>query len=187
MTDLSYKTCCLAVFKDAFEKYKKSNEKKKKEEFKLIENVSKDRMIFDKILVNFDILNNMLKFCIISDKNNFTSFMQEVDPKNIDELITFKLNFPKSLENIIHLCYKYATSIDLIKEDLYDIINLENYEGLILLNKINPLLYYNIVEDTEMSEKIEFFEEDVIELSMLVKRLVKKMLKINITIAMSKS
>ena len=78
------------------------------------------------------------------------------------------------------ICLGYKATF--IKEYLFKLISIENYEGLQILNNLNPLLYYSVIDDQDFSTKIEFFEEDCVEFYDIITNIIKKLLPIYINL-----
>ncbi len=180
---MEYQEIAIKIFKNTFEQYKSNNQKLKKKETALYETVMKDDLVFNNIKHGFKILSGILKFCILKEKDYYDGFMKEFGPENsenLDSILNLEIKFPKNEEELLCFFIKYPKLIDLLREDLYGIVSLENYEGLLLLNNINPMLYYSVIDQDGFSQKIEFFEQDYDEFYTILKNLIKKTLAIYI-------
>lgn len=177
------KECAIKIFKNTFDLYKSNNEKLKKKETKLYETVMKDDLVFNNIKHAFKILAGIIKFYIIKENDYYKSFLKELGNENtdsLDEIINLEVIFPKNKDELLCFFIKYPKLIYYINEDMYKIISLEHYEGLLLINNINPMLYYSVIDQDGFSQKIEFFEQDYDEFYDILKDLIKKTLAIYI-------
>lgn len=175
-----YQETVLKIFKTTFDQYKENNQKGKKKEAALYESVMKDDMVFNNIKKAFKILSGIIKFCVLREKEYYEEFVKNISPNNSDEIINVEINFPKNEDELVCFFVKYPKLIDLLQDDLYEIISMEHYEGLCLINNINPMLYYSVIDQEGFSEKIEFFEQDYEEFYNIIKCLIKKTLKLYI-------
>lgn len=177
---MDYEICCREIFKSAFEEFKKSNTVKEKLETKLSEVITKDNIIFTKIQTGFKIINNLLKFAIIIDEKYFEE--SKCGFNSNEDFIKTAVNLPKSQQDLIQLYIKYPRSIELIKDELHFLVEIEEYKGLLIINNINPMLYYNTINDNDASFNIEFFEDDCKELFIIIEKIIKKLFPIYIGI-----
>lgn len=152
------------VFKEAFDLLKKKTDK-------LEEQLLEDHALFTKIQNGFKILAGMLKYAVISNEKYFSRIKEAHD--NIE---TLEIPIPKNHEDIIKLYMIYPEALDDIKDELNDIVSIDGYEGLVLLSRVNPMLYYSFIGDDMFYEKIFLLEEDYNEFYIHLKSLTKKLL-----------
>lgn len=158
-----HKEFCRDLFKNAFERFKKSLKSNNK-----AQELIKDSYIHQKITINFRTLSEMIKFCVLSNEE----YYYHLKPN-----ISHSINIPKTEDDIINLYKCFPKTIDLIKDDLYSIVSMDNYEGLLLVNNINTLFFSSVV-DSEVSEKIELLEIDNIHLEIFIKNIIRKLMPI---------
>ena len=181
-----YKDACVSIFKRGFDLYKELNKDFKTDLYKLSNQQSPDYILFTKIIKGFKILSDILLFTIMSHKVYFDSICEELDIYKMDEnkkekyINELEFNIPKSFDETIYLYSKYPDTIEIIKEELCDIQSIENFEGLLLLQQINPLLYYTVAELDNMSEKILYFEDDINKFYYILSNIIKKTMNLYI-------
>jgi hypothetical protein len=164
---------CIEIFKRGFDTYKTLKQEGKKVESAALQH-ARDYAVYIKIKKYFAILDDMLLFNIISNENYYRDITVELGDANIKDK---QVKLPRKVDELYILFCKYPTAMEYIQDEIYDIINMENYEGLYLVNGINQLLYYTTVEP-DFADKILCFDADATEFSARVAEIVKKMLKL---------
>lgn len=181
--ELTWKNSCKQLFKHILTSYKAINTSKSSKQEQMLEMASEDYALFIKIQKYFKLLQSLIKYWVISEKHYYETTLKDVDIKCVKDLIDMDINFPKDSDQLLALFAKYPFRIDLVSDELFNIINMDTFDGLLILNKINPQFYFNTITDAESSEKILFFKDDVNTLWINITLLFKKLLKINIEIA----
>jgi hypothetical protein len=178
MEEINYKDSNLYLFKNILNKFKNLNNK---------ENDSVGQMqeffLFNKVHKLFDILSDLTKFMIISNKKYYHSFVKEMDIKSLDDFDKLEINLLEDTNSILNMFAKYPDIIDLCNDELFQIISLKNYDGLLMLKRIKMQLFFNVFNNVDDYEKIAFFKESIINFELIIKMMIKKMIKINIEIA----
>jgi hypothetical protein len=169
----SYKDICLELFNIPFNKYKTHKNKKIE-----IKSPYPDYELFCNILLGFEIISDLIKYSIWKNKEFFEKTIKEKK-----DLYEITVNLPKNQEELLILFKLYPWTIDELNTELYTIISLEHYELMYKLSKINKLLYFSIFEEDDQGQFILNCEDDVTELWVNIKLLVKKLLKCHIEIA----
>ncbi len=169
---------CVEIFKNLHKKYKKIIDISANEQ-NLAETCTPDYYLFQKLIKYFEILDELLKYVVLKNEEYYSSVK-----RNFNEVSNLSVNIPRSLHELATLYETYPKAIDEINEELFEIINMENFEGLLILRKINILLYYSIV-DEKLMEKIMTFEDDIKQFEILVEIIIKKLLREYIKMSIS--
>lgn len=178
---------CIKIFKLVLEQYKKDKEPPTKES-KLSETYTPDYLIFQKLQKTFMQLERLVKYVVVKNKEYYSKLLQDynLEEEDVYELDKMSINIPKNLDELVNLYATYPNAIDTINDELFEIINMENYPALIMLRKINILLYYSVISDEKEAEKILFFEDSVNEFADIVKSLIKKLLREHVEMLVQK-
>jgi hypothetical protein len=155
--EINHEKYCNDILEKANDLYEKIITKENSKENKLAEIAVKDNCVFLKIRDSFNLLNILIKYCIVKEKEYYDSIINDF---TLEEFIDSKINFPNDYADIIKLYFTYPNAIEFIKNDLKELVNIENYKGLLILSNLSPLLYYSAINTKEISDKVEFFEDD---------------------------
>lgn len=172
--EVTFKSFNILIFKKAFDIYKKKNKNKNNKIKKFLTNEE----LFLKTHDLFDILKYLLIFCITCKRDEYDNFIKSISLENLEN-IDKKIQYfiPKSEEDLYLYFTKYPFLIDSLNEELYKIITLENYEGLLFLRKIHKTMYYNVFNSVEENNKLFMFEKNIQEFDLIIKKLIKKYMK----------
>ena len=179
---LTYKAACMELFNVAFKKYKQHKNQDEKVR-KIGREQYPDYEIFCDIITYLQVLRELIKFSIWRHKSNWDTLLACYKISTTQELLDMKFNMPNTYEDIITLFKTHPWTVDDLQEDLFKIVNLDNYEFMLRLSKVNQFLYFNTFPEPEDADPILECEEDTTELVVIVKGLVKKLLKHHIEIA----
>jgi hypothetical protein len=171
---------CADIFKPVFDLYK-TNKKETTKEQKLAENYTPDYVIFQKLHKSFNMLENLLKYVVLRQEKYYVKILEQ-----FVTLSNLTVSIPKNNDELFSLYASYPEAIDQINDELYQIINIQHFEGLLVLRKLNPLLYYSVISDTETAERILFFENEIMQFCDLVNQITKKLLRDYIKLITSK-
>lgn len=161
---------CVNIFKNVYEEYKQITKEKTGEQ-KLSEKCTPDYVIFKKINKYFNMLDNILKYVVLNDEEYYVRVSEQF--KNLSDLT---VNVPKFMDELFALYSTYPKAIDKLHEDLYELINVEHYEGMLLLRKLNPLLYYSTI-DLATANIVFIFEDSANCMNLILGRMVNKLLR----------
>jgi hypothetical protein len=176
--NVNYKNVNMATFNTGFDIYKSMKPTKYKNSDQIAHLntlVQHDYTLLNNIQKCFTILQNMLKFVIINDEQYYNTILRVYSITNDDELTKQKINFPQNTNDILCLYAAYPNAIDIIRDELFAIVNLDDFTGLYKLSKIPPLMTDAVLTDQDF---MQFFEESYTELYDITKQLVKKVLKV---------
>jgi hypothetical protein len=178
----TYKKACMELFNIPFKRYKEYSTQDQK-----IKDMNKqqylDYDIFCDIHTGFDILKDLIKYRIWCEQEKWDFLCINQDVKSTRELLDLNYLLPKSDKDLLMLFNTYPWVLDEFNEELFNIISLDTYELMLKLYGVNRLLYFNTFPESDDAAPILECESDVIELIVIVKCLVKKMLKHHIRIA----
>lgn len=175
-----YKKISVTLFKPAVDEYKKR--RNNGEESKLEEVAAKDRMIFNNIQSNFRIIAAAMQFCVLSDSQYFYKTTQHLSLNTLSDYKSLTISTPKNDKDLINAITTYPVLLE-IEEYLREIVLLENYELLVMVNKFNPLFYSNIVNEA-LRKAICNLETEVDQMSTMTFLMVKKLLRKFITFSL---
>ncbi len=161
---------CVDIFKGVYEEYKQMT-KMQTDAQSLTEKCTPDYVNFQKIIKYFNILDGILKYVVLLDDEYYLRVS-----KQFDNLMASSINMPRTTEELFSLYSTYPRAIEKLHEELYELINLEHYEGLLIMRKISPLLYYSTI-NTDIANKISMFENDTKHVGLILDRMIKNLLR----------
>ncbi len=181
-TMVTYKDFNVFVFKKALNVYKMWNERKVDDTF------SFNFILFEKIHKLFDIMGYLLIFAAASRPEYFDSVVRDLKIGATERMEDVKLStfIPKNRDDLLLYFTKYPLLIDELSDVLFGIINLENYEGLVVLNRMERNLYFSVFETAEDDQKLDVFQYDTELFYQKLRPLVKHYLKVMIDISKEK-
>ncbi len=184
---MDHRDYCIQIFKPILDQYKKNKTPASAQE-SLAETYTPDYILFKKMQKAFTVLGDVIKYVVLKDEKYYNETLKNFDISEdpAAALNELTINVPSNVNDLLTLYMRYPAAIDAIHEDLYNIINVKDYEALLMLRKINVLLYYSVITDTETAEKILFFEDTINLFSLLVHELVKKLMRGHIEMVVGK-
>ncbi len=178
MLDRDRRDFCQKLFKPVFDNYKKNKALGGKSiEKNFEEKYTPDYVLFKKLHNSFTNLEKLIKYAIMIVPEYYKKFKESVNNP---------INIPYNTNDLLMLYTTYPHAIEFIHEELFDIINIENYELLLILRKINILLYYSTTIDNDIDKKIMLLEEQINLFCEAVNKLTKKLMRSYIEIIVTK-
>jgi hypothetical protein len=185
--NIPYKETCLELFNIPFKKYKEKNEKEKSAKKSNNPEPYHDYDVFYNIVDGFEILGNFLKYVVWYNKEKWQENLDLFDIKSPQDLYDLEVKLPETLDDLEIIFKSYPYIIDDLNPEIYNIINLENYDLMYKLSKIKKFLYFNTFPEVDDAQYVLKCEDDSIELWTHLKLLVKKLMVHHLKLAKTKN
>jgi hypothetical protein len=182
---IPYKSTCLELFNIPFKKYREKKQKEKTA--KDLENPYHDYDIFYNIVDGFEILGEFLKYAVWYNKDNWKNNVKLFEIKSPQDLYELEVKLPETIDELELIFKSYPYIIDDLNPEIYNIINLENYDLMYKLSKIKKFLYFNTFPEVDDAQYVLKCEDDSIELWTHLKLLVKKLMVHHLKLAKTKN
>jgi hypothetical protein len=166
---------CLALYEKAHALYKKTTDQS--QSTKMEEKLLSEQLIVMNAQRNFEILNTLIAFVIFLSEEYYADVRAKMGTEVSIDKIVAGIRTPQNLEEVTLLFAKYPKIIDVLKEPLYEIIELENFAGLLILKKWDIRFIYNIIDSTETADELNIFADDVQRFGIVMKVLMKQLIK----------
>jgi hypothetical protein len=151
------------IFDGLFKRYKAQNTEKEKNH--LLETAAEDFFLFKQLHNAFDCLEELIKYLIIKGGNDV----------NCKQLKDLAIRFPSNSGRLLDLYKAFPEVIEQLHDDLFEIINLEDFELMLIFRKIPYTMFYSITGDD--SKKITLIRENIEFIHIKSNYLIKKYLK----------
>lgn len=178
----TYKSACIELFNKAFNAYKQHNNQDQK-----VRSIGREQYpdyeIFCDISTGIEILRGFIGYAVWRHLSNWDELCKQHSITTVQQLLDSEIKIPQNDNELIALFTAYPWAIDDLHVELFSIINLDTFEFMLKLCKINKLLYFNTFPEPEDAEPILECEKDTMELWVIIKTLAKKLLKYHIEIA----
>ena len=168
------------LIKNALSEFKKF----KDPQLKLGEISLTELNLFNRVHKLFNIIKYLIKYAVFCDKKYLNSYISEnkIEAEVLNETIhKTTINIPKNLDDLLNFFRTYPKTINILNDELSDILMLDNYEGLFMLNKIPETLFFSVFDEYQNMKNIEYFKKDINNMQLLVEKLLKKIVTINVT------
>jgi hypothetical protein len=170
---ISYKKFNVFLFKKILDVYKSWDSQKVDNTFNF------NFVLFEKVHKLFDMLGYLLIFAASSQEEYYEGVAHDLRLKDVSDTNDIQLStfIPKNRDDLLLYFTKYPALIDDLNDALFRMINLENYEGLVILNRMERTLYFTVFETAEDDQQLDIFEYDIALFYQILKPLIKKYLK----------
>lgn len=160
------KNICISTFRTAFDLYKTIHQKKINP---LQDFIVKDYELYSSLIDHLKILSDLIKFCVLLHTEYYKSL------KDVD--LNRYIKLPKSIEELYTFFTIYPNCIDILRDDMFEFVSIEELDILFKISDINKLMYYSTI-DVKLATSIRKMENEIKEVNNLVTRLLKKILPI---------
>jgi hypothetical protein len=183
-SNILYKPTCLELFNIPFRKYKNKNHKEKSA--KDLANPHRDYDIFCDIIDGLEIVGELIKYAVWYDYETWNERLDLFEIETPQELYELETILPKNIDDLEIICKSYPWVINDLSPEIYNILNLENYELMCKLFQVKKFLYFNTFPELEDATIVLNCEDDTIELWLHIKTLVKKLMVHHLKLAKTK-
>lgn len=182
---ITYKSACLELFDVPFKKYKHQLQKDNKE--KQIATPVRDYDIFCDMQVGLEIVAELIKYAVWRNQQIWTQQLAFLNIKTTNELLNLEVKIPQTIDDLNIMFKTYPWTIDDLNPEIFHIINLPNFDLILKLSTLNKSLYFSVFAESKDADVVMQCENDVVEMWVNIKTLIKKLLRHHIEIAKLKS